>query len=383
VSTLKVDTITKADGTGSLSVPAETGTVVTTASPSLGRRNLIINGAMQVAQRGTSFTGLTGGQYTLDRFYFNPNILGTWTASQDTDAPDAFGNSLKLACTTANASPSATAYSFSFQKFEGQNLQQLKKGTSSAESVTVSFWVKSNKTGDIQVNLLDNDNSRMVSSVVTINSSATWEHKTATFVGDTTGAFDNDNAASMSLEIWYDAGSNFTSGTANTSWATFNNTNRAAGVTLALGDSTSNYINITGVQLEVGSVATPFEHRSYGEELALCQRYYQRYETAGTPQNYVVLGSGHNATSSNSYVVNFFPGGTMRSSPSVSNSSVSNSFRWFAASTNGLTSTIPNKELISPNSMSMGNNSQTVTAGQGIVLWMTGTGAYVQYDAEL
>jgi hypothetical protein len=274
VSTLKVDTITKADGTGSLSVPAETGTVVTTASPSLGRRNLIINGAMQVAQRGTSFTGLTGGQYTLDRFYFNPNILGTWTASQDTDAPDAFGNSLKLACTTANASPSATAYSFSFQKFEGQNLQQLKKGTSSAESVTVSFWVKSNKTGDIQVNLLDNDNSRMVSSVVTINSSATWEHKTATFVGDTTGAFDNDNAASMSLEIWYDAGSNFTSGTANTSWATFNNTNRAAGVTLALGDSTSNYINITGVQLEVGSVATPFEHRSYGEELALCQRYY-------------------------------------------------------------------------------------------------------------
>ena len=286
MSVLKVDTITKADGTGSLSVPAESGTVVTTASPSLGRRNIIINGAMQVAQRGTSFSGLTSGQYTLDRHYLNMNTLGTWTVSQDTDAPDAFGNSLKLACTTADASPATTDYLFSFQKLEGQDLQQLKKGTSSAELVTVSFWVKSNKTGDIQVNLVDNDNSRMVSSVVTINSSATWEYKTATFVGDTTGAFDNDNAASLSLEIWYDAGSNFTSGTASTSWIAFDNTNRAAGVTLALGNSTSNYINITGVQLEVGSVATPFEHRSYGEELTLCQRYYSKsYNHDVAPQS--------------------------------------------------------------------------------------------------
>ena len=364
MSTLKVDTITKADGTGSLSVPAETGTVVTTASPSLGRRNLIINGAMQVAQRGTSFTGLTGGQYTLDRFYFNPNILGTWTASQDTDAPDAFGNSLKLACTTANASPSATAYSFSFQKFEGQNLQQLKKGTSSAESVTVSFWVKSNKTGDIQVNLLDNDNSRMVSSVVTINSSATWEHKTATFVGDTTGAFDNDNAASMSLEIWYDAGSNFTSGTANTSWATFNNTNRAAGVTLALGDSTSNYINITGVQLEVGSVATPFEHRSYGEELALCQRYYQ--DTSDESISYQ-HSTGIFATAGDKIIANIQLPVVMRAAPSVvvGNGSTTGVVTMLHTNGNGYTSST-SADVTSPSKYGFGiraTNSSTATAG--------------------
>ena len=248
-------------------------------------RNVVINGAMQVAQRGTSTAGITASAYyTADRFATANTTLGTWTQSIEADAPtgSGFRNSLKMLCTTADASPAAADGLRIDQNIEGQNLQQFLKGTSSAKPFSVSFWVKANVTGTYIVWLFDEDNSRQVSASYTISASATWEKKTITFPADTTGAFNNDNGRSLYLSFWLGAGSNFTSGTLATTWASYTAANAAVGQT-NLGAATSNYWQITGVQLEAGSVATPFEFEDFGTTLAKCQRYYQKswaYETA-------------------------------------------------------------------------------------------------------
>jgi hypothetical protein len=298
VSTLKVDTITKADGTGSLSVPAESGTVVTTASPSLGRRNLIINGAMQVAQRSTSLSVSSSGYRALDRFYWAANTEDVITMSQASDGPDEFANSLKIEVTTAETDLAAGEYALLTQRIEGQNLQGIAKGTSSAKQLTASFWVKGSITGTYIVELFDNDNTRQVSASYTINSANTWEYKTITFPADTSGAFDNDNNGSLFVQFVITSGTDFTSGTLNTSWASSTNANRWVGQTNVIGTSGATFY-ITGVQLEVGTVATPFEHRSYGEELALCQRYYQKSYNLATAPGTASITSGQIAILSN------------------------------------------------------------------------------------
>ena len=239
----------------------------------LGNRNLVINGAMQVAQRGDVTGANSSGYKALDRFRHTISI-GTWSISQSTDSPDGFANSMKMDCTTAEASPaSASALAF-VQKIEGQNLQHLKKGTSGALNITVSFHIKCTKTGTAVVNLIDEDNTRMIGQQFTINSADTWEKKTLTFAGDTSGVLGNDANSSLRLEIWLDAGSSYKSGSVQSSWATLTTANYFAGGTLNLGDNTSNDVFITGVQLEVGDTATDFEHRSFAQELALCQRYF-------------------------------------------------------------------------------------------------------------
>jgi hypothetical protein len=231
---------------------------------------------MQVAQRATSVTGITTSDYrTVDRFKFEPSSMGTWTVSQENDAPtgSGFRKSTKVLVTTADASPAAGDYIQFYQAIEGQNVQQIAKGTSSAKQLTLSFWVKANVTGIYIVDLYDNDNTRVVSGSYSISASATWEKKTVTFAADTTGAFDNDNAASLYIEWWLGAGSTYTSGTLNTSWASITNANRAVGQ-VNLAASTNNYWQITGVQLEVGSVATDYEFLPADIELLKCQRYY-------------------------------------------------------------------------------------------------------------
>ena len=262
-------------GTTTLELPATSSTLAT--ENALGVRNLIINGDMRIAQRATSKTGITAvGYHTVDRFQTNLINIGTWTQSQSTDVPSGqgFANSLKMDCTTADASPAAGDYLLVIHKIEGQNLQHLKKGTSSAEKITLSFWVRCSDTGDLQVNIRDIDNSRIIASTYTINTANTWEKKTITFDGDTTGTIDNDNASSFQIEWWLDSGTTFSSGSVPTTWQSNSNANRNAGATINLADSTSNDWYITGVQLEVGDTATPFEHRPYDMELARCQRYY-------------------------------------------------------------------------------------------------------------
>jgi len=241
-------------------------------------KNLIINGDMSLAQRGTQ-TGVTTNTYgSPDRWLTALTTLGTWTISQDTDVPtgQGFAKSLKLDCTTADASPAAGDRIFLNQRLEGQMLQQLKKGTANAESLTLSFWVKSNVTGTYILELFDNDNTRQISKTYTINSASTWEKKTITFDGDTTGTLDNDNNASLYVQWWLGAGTDWTSGTASGSWATNTNANRAAGLTANIGSNTANEWYITGVQLEVGTSASDFEFLPYDVTLQRCKRYYMK-----------------------------------------------------------------------------------------------------------
>ena len=240
-------------------------------------RNIIINGDMSIAQRATSTASITSnGYHTVDRFQTVASSLGTWTQSQSTDVPtgQGFATSLKMDCTTADASPGASDELQIRQKIEGQNLQYLKKGTSSAESTTVSFWIKATKTGTNIVELFDNDNTRQICKSFTISSSDTWEKKTLTFDGDTTGAFGNDNGASLFLVFWLGCGSNFNSGTLSTSWESGSNANKAVGQ-VNHADSTSNDWYVTGVQFEVGTSASDFEFLPHDVNLERCMRYLQ------------------------------------------------------------------------------------------------------------
>ena len=245
-----------------------------------GRKNMIINGAMQVAQRGTSST--SDGYATVDRFFTYKESCEQLavTQTQSSTSPDGFASSYKLDVTTAESAIEANDQYEIVTRFEGQDLQHLQHNSSGAKSVTLSFWVRSSKTGTYCVALYKRDTTRNITSTYTISSVNTWEKKTVTFVGDTSGAIDNDNARSLDISWKLLIGSNFT-GTASTTWGSTTDARSADGHTATWGSSTSDDFYLTGVQLELGSTATDFEHRSYGEELALCQRYYQAVEGAG------------------------------------------------------------------------------------------------------
>ena len=274
---------------------------------SLASKNLIINGGMTVAQRSTSEASKTtvDGYVCLDRWSIQTGSVGTFTHSQSSDVPAGYGfsNSVKFDCTTADASPD---YGLIRQRFEGQNLQVLNKGTSSAVPVTLSFWVKSNLTGNFQVNLqdIDTSGSRHIGATYSISSANTWEKKEITFAGDTTGALDNDNACSFNIEWWLAAGSTYNSGSVPTSWAAEANANRAAGLNVSIGSSTDNDFFLTGVQLEIGEKATEFEHEPIGTTLEKCQRYYTKFQ-AGSAYSY--LGSGQASSATAARIVFQFP----------------------------------------------------------------------------
>ena len=262
---------------GSITTAKIADNAVTSAKAlNLGRRNIVINGGMKVAQRNISVTGIgdSAGYFTVDRFNVKRgNLAGRLTMSQDNDTPEGFTKSLKLDCTTADAGVEAGQYFMINYNIEGQDLQQIKKGTSNAEKVTVSFYAKGTaKTYVCEFD--DSDNNRHNSIPFTVSSS--WTRHTFVFNADTTGAFTKDNNLSASINIWLSGGTSFSGGsyTANT-WVSRQATDntRAVGVENFF-DNTSNELFITGLQMEVGDTATDFEHRSFGEELALCQRYY-------------------------------------------------------------------------------------------------------------
>jgi len=234
-----------------------------------GDRNLIINGAMTVSQRGASFADLNG--YGLDRFQVGSSDSAAVTVTQDTTVPsgEGFKNSMKFDVTTADTSLGASEYYQFFQKIEGQNMAHLMWGTSDAKSVTLSFWCRSNKTGIYPVTFLNNATNRFNPNNFTISSANTWEKKTITVSGDTTGTWLTTNGIGMYV-IWNLAlGSNFDDGT-NGTWGTGD---YSSGGNVNFLDSTSNEFYITGVQLEIGDVATAFEHEDFGTTLRKCERY--------------------------------------------------------------------------------------------------------------
>ena len=277
------DTITIPSGATITNSGTATGFGITAASFRPNVQPLIINGDMQVAQRSTSETGVTSsGYYTCDRWNWISGAADTVTITQESlSAADqnttGFPKALKVDVTTADASVASGDYAVQRYNFEGQDLQLLNKGTAAAEATTVSFWVKSTKTGTFIANMYDNDNNRLCAQAYTVDTTDTWEKKVLNFPADTTGALDNDNARSFFIDLFLMAGSGYTSGTLATTWATYDATNSAVGQVNAL-DSTSNNFHITGVQLEVGtytsSTIPPFQHESYGANLQRCQRYF-------------------------------------------------------------------------------------------------------------
>ena len=374
--------VLKTDGSGSLSF-----STASSVAGAKANRNIIINGDMSISQRATSKASITSGDYhTLDRFKtFINNTAGTWTQSQSTTVPtgQGFAKSLKMDCTTAKGSLSSGDILTVRQAFEGQSLQYLKKGTSSAESLTASFWVRSSKTGTYVVELEDRDNTRYVSQSYTISSADTWEKKTVTFPGDTSGAFGNDHDESLRFNFWLVAGTNYTSGTLGTTWHT-TNANRAVGI-VNLADSTSNEWYVTGVQLEAGTSASDFEFIPPDINLQRCQRYC--YAVNGIASDETGLAASGLATSTSTLKISLNFPVPMRAYPSVSEAGLQANIVGGAQDVS-LASVQDNaNSTFNPSNITVNltpDSGTPFTAGHSLVLRLdNATSANLKIDAEL
>jgi len=249
------------------------------ASPAVGR-NMIINGAMNVAQRGTSQTGLgaNGSTYLIDRFYCYANATaGRFTKSQVADGPNGISaNCMKIDCTTADSSIAAAETLTVLQAIEGQNVQRIGKGVTGAQQITASFYCKASASFTFAANLYDNDNNRHISALFDVTTD--WNRIVLTFpadVDDGSSPFGDDNAASLYFQIGLHVGSNESSGTLQTTWANYVANTTYAGIDSILSNTANNFF-LTGVQLEVGPVATEFEQEDISTTLAKCKRYYTK-----------------------------------------------------------------------------------------------------------
>ena len=276
-------------------------------------RNLIINGDFLINQKGSSSNVSANSGYLLgDMWYSDINNSGTWTHSDSSDTPDntVLSKSYKLENTTVPTLGASSKFKFK-QIIEGQNLQRLKYGTTYAEDMTITFWVKSSKTGDYIFDLYNHNDNRHISKLYTIDNANTWEQKLITVSGDTnsTSAFTNDNNKSLEVSWWLTSGSDFNSGTLNTDWNTTAEDNRAVGQ-VNLADTANNTWFISGIQLEVGSNASKFETIPYDKSLERCQRYLYKLVS--------IVGEGFIGTSS-SHIrhMNIWYPVTMRDAPTI------------------------------------------------------------------
>jgi hypothetical protein len=371
MSTIKVDGIRSNSASSDAITLASDGTCTANITNNLSNRNKVINGAMAVHQRDTSVTGITASGYrTADRMDLSLTNGGTWTNTISTDTPDGFADSYKLDCTTADTSLSGSDKVLFRTILEGQDLQDFAKGTSSAKKFTVSFYIKTNKTGTYVLELYDNSNSRHASKTYTV-SNTNWNRYTLSFPADTTGAFANSNAAALYMHFWLAAGPDYTGGTTQTSWGSQTNGNRAHGLNVNIADSTSNEWLITGIQLEVdhtgSGVATDFEHRSYGQELVLCQRYFQALSLHGLAASQTPYDSSYRC------YVPFKQ--TMRAIPTITYPSISNFQPGGATGTaSGANATVDGVLV---------NTGSNNTNSNYIPNWVNDTSAIMKASAEL
>jgi hypothetical protein len=279
-------------------------------------KNRIINGAMVIDQRnaGASVTvNETANLYALDRWCTRGETTdGVYTVQQVTDAPAGFVNSQKITITTADASIGATQLYRIFQPIEGYNVADLGFGAAGAVSVTLSFWVKSSLTGTFSGSLNNSGASRSYPYAYTISSANTWEQKSITVSGDTSGTWLKDNGVGLQVSFALGCGTD-RAGTAGT-WNSNLNFG-ATGAVNVIGTSGATFY-ITGVQLEVGSSATGFEYRHYGQELALCQRYAYKINSANSSGNFTRYGVGGNHSTTSADAVILLPV-IMRINPSL------------------------------------------------------------------
>jgi len=295
-----------------MSKAAELASLASASETALSNRNLIINGAMQIAQRGTSST--TASAYLVDRFKtFTSNTDQlAFTQAQVADGPDGFNFSYKFTTTTAESALASNESVKMRQTLEGQNLQQLKYGLSSAEKITLSFYVKGSVTGAYSITANESvDPFNLVGSTYTILQANTWEKKTVTFPANTLETIANNSSGGIYFE-WHISAGSANTGTDNSSWSVFAQAKTANGHVAQPILTLNSTWQLTGVQIEVGSVATPFEHRSFGQDLALCQRY--GWNIAAVAQGRVGVGQAVSATLAD-IVVNHPV--TMRIAPSL------------------------------------------------------------------
>ena len=349
---------------------------------------IIINGDMGVTQRGDQ-TGVTAEKYTTaDRFVINISSLGTWSFSSSTDTPGfGFSKSLKIDCTTADGSPASSDNMYLTQLIEGKNLQMMRKGTASAKTSTVAYWIKSNKTGNYVVELWDRTNDRHVGKVATISQANTWEKHVCNFPADTSGALANTTARSIMMSWAFDAGSNFTSGTLPSAWGSRSDANRFVGTTLALGDSTDNEVIITGVQFEMGTYDSetmpPFQFEDAATSLRRCQRYF--HIGVNADDNTTGFANGGFRTNNTAQILHQFPV-TMRSSPTATQRATDNMIAHDLADGNNINvdsiqSVLHNCEsnIIIQYTL----EGTAAAAGDSCYLYPTGSTAGVTFEAEI
>ncbi len=323
----------------------------------LTHRNLIINGAMQVWQRATAATAANNSYSTVDRWAFGESTDGAYTSERSTDTPTGTGYSIKAQVTTADTSLAASQYAYIWHSIEAQNLQSLLYGTASAKTLTLSFWVKSSKTGTYSIVIRKNDSTLYAfTHDYSISSANTWEKKIITisptagstsFITASAGAIANDNGLGFEVIFALGQGSNFAIGTSNT-WSSNSNTYASSNQVNWM-DSTSNNFYLSQVQLEVGDTATPFEHEDYATTLEKCRRYFQS-DSCHLGYN---LGSG-NYTVASSGTVQFTP--KMRATPTVTGT-------LSAQSGNGGTLALAST---SSNNVHVYNSANNWSASQGI-----------------
>ena len=353
-------------------------------SPAAGR-NMVINGAMNVAQRSASVTGIgaAAGYFTCDRWQVNMGGTdGRLTMTQTADGPNGISaNCIKLDCTTADTSIAAGEFLVLRQYFEGQNLQRIGKGVAGAKQITVSFYVKASAAFDFVCELQDNDHGRQLSKL--FSTTTGWVRHEFTYaadVDDGSSPFDDDTAKSLTLSFWLHAGATYAGGTLNT--ATFaNNTqaNRAAGID-SFFSSTDNNFFVTGVQMEVGPVATEFEQEDISTTLAKCQRYYYQLTSEGTATNYI-LGSVESATAAAMGGL-AFPS-EMRAIPTAALLGT-NITKFYSAATGTDVSVAISTNRCSKSIGAFIIGSFTgATVGQSASLYNGGSGSGISFDAEL
>ena len=349
---------------------------------SLAAKNFIINGAQNVAQRGTSSTGIgaSSGYFTTDRMQIvSENTAGRLTMEQVADGPDGFANCTKLTCTTADTSIASNEALILNQNIEGQNLQSLKKGTSDAVPVTVSFYVKANASATYTIELKSGDGgtNRMNSHEFSVTTG--WTRITKTFVGDTSQALDDDNNTSIQFNLWLHAGSDYTGGThTDNVWHTTNN-QRVGDSQTSFFDSTSRTFFITGIQMELGEKATEFETEPFETTLRKCQRYYTKYQ-AGSAYSY--LGSGQVSSATTARIVFQFPT-EMNHAPALEQSA-NNTMNVYATDSEAFSADAAINHPSTHSSAITCTVSSGLTAKAGAsVVANNSTSAYLAFESEL
>ena len=374
MSTLAVNAVTDANGGNTATI----NTYTPTESNMMGK-NRIINGDMRIDQRNAgSAINLASTPFAVDRFAAAVTTIlftGTGTVQRSTTAPSGFTNSL-LWTQTTGVSPSAAQIATIFQGIEGYNIADFSYGTAAAKTSTLSFWVRSSVVGTYCVGLRNGATDRSYVAEYSISSANTWEQKTITIAGDTSGTWATDNTAG--IYITWDLGSGSNSSTTAGSWAAGNFRNTANQVSF-VGNSGATFY-ITGVQLEVGSVATPFERRPYGTELALCQRYYYKLQSAGAGS---LFSSARNANTTVGVGAVFLPV-TMRIAPTaLEKSGTAADYEIRHGTTTTTCSAVPSLFLTSTIPYVQFTVASGLTAGQGCDLRGANATAFLAWSAEL